>query len=287
VRDEVYRRIYLSKTTVFLCGARPDKKDSVRRKVKDTLQSGIYVYRYDIFLPEELFEEVATGIYRQDLISLENMLADSVDAIVLILESYGAIAELGCFSSNARLRGKLVCLVDAKHKRRQSFINNGPLRLLKDKKEGLVLYIDYKNPDRSMSHIRSAIARVAKHGSKSPSVTNVIQAHHFVLSCIYLLELVNLPVYQDELIQLVRYASGADESKALILTISALAMLRRNREVEITPGRGYRLAPAGSARFAVLKNRSRATRSVNVEAMDEMRVGILNWRYRGKRLAVK
>jgi hypothetical protein len=274
---------------VFLCGARADKKDSVRRKLKKLLQSGPYLFQYDIFLPEDLFEELSVGRNRQDLLSLENMLADSVDAVVLILESSGAIAELGCFSSNPGLRRKLVCLVDQKYKRAKGFIQNGPLRLLASRKEGSVLFIDYEEPGASLGLIRTAISKVAGRGTKLKNVASVVQAHHFVLSCIYLLELAGSQVAQDELVQLVRYASEEEESRARTLAVSALTILMRNREIEMTPGRGYRLAPLGSMRFATLSQRGRLgnTVSVKADAMDEMRVDILNWRYRRKRLAVR
>jgi hypothetical protein len=128
IHDEVYRRFYSYKTTIFLCGASPDKKDSVREQLQKALMDKQYSYMYDIFFPEDLFEELISGPHHQDLISLENILADSVDVVILAIESTGAIAELGFFASNAKLRKKLICLVDQKHKKDRSFIKYGPLR---------------------------------------------------------------------------------------------------------------------------------------------------------------
>ena len=281
IHEEVYRRFYTYKTTVFLCGAGPDTKGSVREQIKDALLSARNSYRYDVFFPEDLFEELISGPRRQDLISLENMLADSVDAVVLAVESKGAIAELGSFASNPKLRKKLVCLVDQRYKKARSFINYGPIRLLKDKKEGKVLYIDFSRAASDIDSIRGAISRARKSSSKLADLANVVQAHHFVLPCIYLLE----PVDRERLVLLVRYASGRDEKSAEALTAGALAMLNKNREVQVTP-EGYRLSQAGLARFAGLERRGRAGRTVNVGAMDALRVAILNMQCRGKPLVM-
>jgi hypothetical protein len=180
-----------------------------------------------------------------------------------------------------------VCLVAEKYKKARSFIKNGPLQLLKTTKEGSVLYIDYKQPYASIDAIRSAISKAASFGSKLQKIESIVQVHHFVLPCIYLLELAGSKVGTEELVQLVKFASGKEEPRARALATGALAILMRNREVEMTAGRGYKLSPLGLARFADLKRRGRRGRTVSEKAMDEMRVNILNWRYRGKRLAVK
>jgi hypothetical protein len=271
IHQEVYSRFYTYKTAVFLCGAGSDAKNSVREQINNALLSEWYSYRYDIFRPEDLFGELMSGPHHQDLIALENMLADSVDAVVLAVESWGAVAELGSFASNPRLRKKMVCLVDRQYKKSRSFINRGPLRLLKDRKEGEVLYIDFSDAASDIDRVREAIARVRKHGSKSAALASVVQAHHFVLSCIYLTE----PVARGGLVLLVRHASGADEKRAEDLTAGALAVLNKNREVHVT-AEGYRLSKDGLARFAVLGRRGRAGQTVNVKAMDALRVAILN-----------
>jgi hypothetical protein len=283
IHEEVYRRFYSYKTTIFLCGAGPDKVGSVREKISEALTTQWYSYQYDLFQPEDLFEELISGPSHQDLISLENMLADSVDAVVLAVESCGAFAELGSFASNPKLRRKLVCLVDHRYRKDRSFINFGPLRLLKDKKEGEIIYIDFANPASAIETIRKSISKIRKQDSKSAMVANVVQAHHFVLPCIYLFE----PVSRTMLAQLVGFASGADRGRAKALTAGALAILSRRKEVETTPD-GYRLSLAGLSHFADFGRRGRTgyTMTINVRAMDDLRIAILNWQYRGKSLSI-
>lgn len=281
ISDEVYRRFYSYKTTIFLCGANADKTDSVREQVHHALLTGPHSYLYDIFRPEDLFEALISGPRHQDLISLENILADSVDAVVLAVESNGAIAELGVFAYSSNLRKKLVCLVDKRRKKDRSFINYGPLRLLKDTKQGRVIYVDFDKAAEQIESVRSAISQARRQGTKSEKVASVVQVHHFVLPCIYLFE----PVEFDTLSQLVRDASDADDCRSRALTAGALAMLGRNREVEMSPS-GYKLSPAGLAQFAALQRRGKTGYATNIRAMDDLRAAILNWQYRGKDLNI-
>jgi len=280
IHDEVYRVFYDFKTTVFLCGAGSDVAGSVRQQINDELTSLRYSFNYDMFYPEDLFEELLFGPKHQDLLSLENILADSVDAIVLIIESYGAVAELGAFASNNNLRKKIVCLVDHKYRKKKSFINYGPLRLLKDKGEGVIVYADFENVTDSMKYVRRAISKVRKIKSKKLGVKNVVQAHHYILPSIYLLE----PVKRETLVQLVKHASGTNDQESSALTAGALSILNKKREIALTP-EGYFLTPAGLLRFSNLGSRGWNHQSIyDATAMDRMRVAILNWRYRGKKL---
>jgi hypothetical protein len=279
IHDEVYKRSYAYKYTIFLCGAGADKSDSIRDSIDRFLTQEWYSFLYDLFYPEDLFDELLFGPSHQDLISLENILADSVDAIVLIIESYGAVAELGAFSSNTKLRKKLVCVVDAKYKKKKSFINYGPLRLMKDKKEGFIVYGDYSDVSNMIEPIRKAISKASKTKTKSAKILNVIQAHHFILPCIYLLE----PVQRDTLLKLVEYASGKNKKISAALTTGALSISNKNHEIQLT-SQGYRLTPAGLTRFKNLGRRGRTRNLYDLKAMDEMRVAIMNWQLRGKKL---
>lgn len=280
IHEEVYKRSYTYKNTIFLCGAGSDKPDSIRNSIDKFLTGSWYSFYYDLFYPEDLFEELLFGPGHQDLISLENILADSVDAIVLIIESYGAVAELGTFSSNKKLRKKLICVVDVKYKKKRSFINYGPLRLMRDKKEGFIVYGDYSNVPKMIDPIRRAISKARRTDTKTVKILNVIQAHHFILSCIYLLE----PVQRDTLVKLVMYSSGKNIKLSTALTTGALSISNKNHEIQLT-SHGYKLTPIGLTRFKNLGRRRGRTKNLyDLNAMDEMRVAIMNWQLRGKKL---
>jgi len=140
--SDVFGRVYDPKTAIFLCGKALGAKDSLRAEIAKALDNLPYPFRYSIMYPEDLFEELLSGPFHQDLLSLETVLARSVDAVVLVLESYGAVAELGAFANHPQLRSKLVCVQDQRFRKAKSFINYGPLRLLRDHKAGRIVYID-------------------------------------------------------------------------------------------------------------------------------------------------
>jgi len=281
VHDQVYKRFINYKTTLFLCGAgkKTNNKDTVRELISNGLTAPWYSAHYDVFYPEDLFDDLLYGPTHQDLITLENILAESVDAVVLIVESYGAVAELGSFASNPNLRKKLICVVNTKFKKDKSFINYGPLRLIRDTHEGLIIYIDYDNVSEHIDDIRWAISKIRRGVKKSVDVTNVVQAHHYILPCIYLLE----PVARNTLVELVHHASGKDLQVSSALTSGALSILNKNRQVALTPD-GYRLTEAGMNRFSKLGKRGRTKHTFNLSALDRMRIAVLNWSLRGKRL---
>jgi hypothetical protein len=281
IHDQVYKRFYDYKTTLFLCGAGGKSGKSVRDQISDALTKGWYAYQYDIFYPEDLFDELLYGPGHQDLITLENILAASVDAVVLVVESYGAVAELGAFASNSILRKKLVCVVNARYKKDKSFINYGPIRLMRDKREGAIVYIDYAKVTEGLELIRRAASKVRKATPKSVDVTNVVQAHNFILPCIYLLE----PIPRDTLVELVRNASGADVRVSSAVTAGALSILNKHREIMLTPN-GYKLTPAGMIRFTNLGKRGSTRHAFDISSLDEMRIAVLNWKLRGKRLRI-
>lgn len=280
MHDEVYKTFYDFKTTIFLCGASTDTDNSVRKEIDTFLQDWrFYLFRYDLVYPEDLFDELLFGEKHVDLLTLENILADSVDAIVLVIESYGAVAELGAFASNPLLRKKLVCVVDGKFKKSKSFIKFGPLRLIKDSGEGEIIYGDFTNVKKMIEPIRKAITKVSKASTKSSRVNNVVQAHHYILSCIYLME----PVTKDLLTEMVKSTSDGDTTASTAITTAALSMLRKKREIIIT-SHGYKLTKSGKSRFEALGKRGRLEMTYDLRVLDKLRVAVINWQCRGKRL---
>lgn len=281
IRDEVYYDFYTYKKTVFLCGAGKATENSVRQAVDAYLREGSFFYKFDVFYPEDLFDELLFGPNHTDLLTLENVLAESVDAIVIAVESYGAVAELGVFSSNQKLRQKLVCIVNAQYRRDKSFINYGPLRLMRDLKEGVIVFADFPLADEALETIKKAISKVALSTTKKTTVDNVLQTHLFVLACIYLLE----PVERSAIEELVKHASGQDYSKSSVLAAGALSILSKGREVILRP-EGYRLSDLGRDRFVGLGRRGYTHHTYDLGTLDDIRVAVLNWQCRGKALRI-
>ena len=92
---------------------------------------------YEIFRPEEIDSWQSDGIFK-DLMSFELELAAICSLVVIILESEGAIAELGAFSQVPELSEKIIAICPEKFKNANSFINFGILRFIAAKKESSV-----------------------------------------------------------------------------------------------------------------------------------------------------
>lgn len=280
LHEAVYDRHSAFKPSVFLCGG------SAEGDLRPALQERLSHWYFDVHAAEDLFEDLLYGPGHQDLLDLENLVAQSVDAIVLVVESAGAIAELGAFASADDTRRKLICVLERKYRRKKSFINYGPLRLMLDKKEGRVIYTDFRKSDEVADSVARAIWKVDRPyrratgiGRAEPGVNNVVQAHRFVLFAIYMLE----PTSRQTIGRVVEYASGVDPRRAAALTSAAVSMLAKRGDVELNPD-GYLLTRRGLEDAASLMRRSSRRYAVSWSAMDHVRTAILNSRLRGKPL---
>ena len=84
---------------------------------------------YEIFRPEEISSWHADGVFK-NLMSFELELAAICSLVVIILESEGAIAELGAFSQFPELGDKLIAICPEHFRNATSFINLGILRFI-------------------------------------------------------------------------------------------------------------------------------------------------------------
>lgn len=75
--------------------------------------------------PEEHFRRLLEDD-RVSLLALENVLAESVDALIICPESPGSYAELGAFVNRNDLLPKIIVISELKYKNRKSFLRRGP-----------------------------------------------------------------------------------------------------------------------------------------------------------------
>lgn len=119
---------------VFLCGGAlsPDPAAQPKRCVLERYMREELHCR--VFYAEHVWQSLSRDLKantRSSLLELERDFARYADAIVLVLESAGAICELGAFAMEDSLRAKLIVLHDRKHKHETSFIQAGPLTWLR------------------------------------------------------------------------------------------------------------------------------------------------------------
>jgi len=280
IREDVYRPAYNFKTTIFLCGADISKKEKMRYKIAESISANWRTY-FDIIFPEDIFDELLNSSKTKDLLSLEALLADSVDSIVVIPESPGSFAELGAFANDAQLRKKLICVVDKKYEKDKSFINKGPLKLVKKENSSGLLFIDPNNIDIEIHSVIKSLKKLKKVSSKRSDKISLLQVENFLLPSIYLLE----PVSKSTLVNLVA-ASTEDESLAFQTTTTAITILTKKRKIESTPY-GFKLTPLGLENFfSFRRTRSRIKRQDETTKLDYLRLEILNLKNRKKKLKV-
>lgn len=121
---------------IFLCGAETGKKKSIRTLLNIELQKDL---KFNAVLPEYIFASLL-GNRNYNLLELEDDLAKSVDVIVLPLEGQGTLCELGAFTMNKELLPKIIVVNNEKFKNKKSFINLGPLDLIKKNNEKNIIY---------------------------------------------------------------------------------------------------------------------------------------------------
>lgn len=281
IKNDIFKPAATYKTTIFLCGGNRAKTDTLRFKLADALGKYSFNYRYDIIYPEDIFEELLCGSKSKDLLSLENLLADSVDAIVLIPESPGSIAELGAFANDNKLLQKIICIIDKKRKKDKTFIMQGPVKLIKKANQNGLLLIDPTNIDKAIKELQTALQKLKKTSSKLKDKITLLQLGNYLLPSIYLLE----PVSLETLEKIVSYATE-DKSNASQAAMTALIILTKKRQVETTPD-GYKLTQLGIKYFfSIRQTRKRVKTQKETIMLDELRLEILNLKHRKKKLRV-
>jgi hypothetical protein len=182
-----------------------------------------------------------SGPNRYDLLSLENLLAEAVDAVVLIIESPGAIAELGAFVNHPVLRKRLIVIQDERYRRTKSFIGHGPVRLLQDKGDGKVLFLPLERIQKHVDEIREAIDAISKDHPVRFDLSNVFHAPSLIIPCLFLLE----ELTREEIAIMVSEATGLSADRLDIVVSGAISVILTERSIAKERGT-FRLTDAAA-----------------------------------------
>ena len=274
LEKEVFQRITLSAPAVFLVGAARSAAATLRDQVRDELAGSLRSPRFDVYYPEDLFEELLRGGERgADLLELENLLAENVHAVVILLESPGAIAEMGAFCNHQGLRDRLVVVVDAKHRRDRSFIMLGPVSFLQRKTKSEVIFHKLGQPNlpRLGAEIRTAIRKVSGGIKVDTSLLNPVAAQHHMRVAIQVLQ----PVSQATLQALIQRAADVGSNDANRIVTTSLSILRREGEVALG-FQGYTMTDAGKQRMKRLLETEPAGAAM-IRSLDRVRIEVLSF----------
>ncbi len=180
--SELYLKISNHNIHCFLCGAKkqPDDSNSNRGRIKKVLEEN---YNYKILYAEDLFKNLVHNRSNNNYLDLENILANDSDVVIIVLESVGAFVELGAFVNRTELRDKLIVLMEIKYKNDESFLNQGPIKLLKSNKKNSVLYYSDINDTDTILKLKNVIKEftrdplISKH---SNDLTSIITLYYFL-----------------------------------------------------------------------------------------------------------
>lgn len=141
---------------IFLCGAAKTDPFS-RRVIFEKYLRENYPF-YEVFLAEDYFMHI--GDSQIDLLTHEQFLTEFADCIMIFLESESAFAELGAFSGDEQVSKKILAINNKKFKNVKSFINLGPIELIK--KNSKYPKIVYSNFDAVLETADQVIEQIEK-----------------------------------------------------------------------------------------------------------------------------
>ena len=142
IKIESSRVEYCKSHIVLLCGGRspekghPDDPTPSVQSLRHALETDLN-NRIEFFKPEDVTNWQVDAIFR-NLIDLEVELAAMCSLVVIILESPGAIAELGAFSQLKEFNDKIVAVCSEGHFQNDSFIKLGIFRHISNDKRTAV-----------------------------------------------------------------------------------------------------------------------------------------------------
>lgn len=148
---------FSSSPIVLLCGGptpineRPGDDPPPIASLRDAISRTIP--SYEIFRPEEIKSWHVDGVYK-NLVSFETDLASICSLVVIVLESVGALAELGAFSQHPELKHKIVAILPSEFRDDASFVNLGLLRHIAEGRDSSVKAYpwDIKAPTGSITN---------------------------------------------------------------------------------------------------------------------------------------
>lgn len=172
---------------IFLCGADQKNEQSTRSTINNIItKNPLTKSNFIIHYPEKLFDKSYFTETNFDFVTLELLLAESVDYLIVVPESPGSFVELGMFTSDSRIIKKLICIQEEKFKIEPSFINTGPIRLLNKIDKRKVFY--YNQKPISTSEISELIEILKKLDYKNKLEYNLFNLEIISLLCIKLLK---------------------------------------------------------------------------------------------------
>lgn len=178
---------------VLLCGGfvetkeRPDDPTPPIRSLRHAVINS--ETSYETYIPENIKSWQSDAVFK-NLVHFEEDLASICSLVVVILESYGSLAELGTFFQHSDLSDKIIVIRSTEFHDQPSFINLGILRHLAEKNISRVKSYpwDIKKPATSItnevvSDVISGIQEALNRLPRRPALNLLNKSHVVVLMC--------------------------------------------------------------------------------------------------------
>lgn len=219
---------------VLLCGGQV-KYDAAPGLSATSLRHAIATSStsFELFRPEEITGWHADGIFR-DLMSFERELAGICSLVVIILESEGALVELGAFSQLSELSEKIIAIRSTDYAAHESFINLGILRFITEKNRTAVKSYPWeiKNPATISNEItQDVISDIQEELAKQPKSQSlkVSQSSHvIVLICEFVRLFIALKEHEIlEYLQIAGVTTTKDVLKGQLFLLTEFRIIRK------------------------------------------------------------
>tara|TARA_R110000796_G_scaffold71409_3_gene162024 strand:+ start:9325 stop:10212 length:888 start_codon:yes stop_codon:yes gene_type:complete len=224
ILNEIYTKLYKREVdfslNIFLCGAETTKKDSIRDLLNNEFKKDA---KFNSVYPEYVFASLyGKGGY--NLLELEDELAKYVDLIILPLEGIGTYCELGAFAVNKSLLPKIIAINNIKFKKSKSFINLGPIDLIKKNNPKNLLYYEQGKEKKIIPEIVEKV-RLRRYDKEiSYDLENIFNLSRYLLYLIAIFQ----PIGNSELERLLKETEkGKIKSKYINSAIQIL--IQKNR----------------------------------------------------------
>ncbi len=226
---ELYEQILKKETdysiNIFLCGASPDRKESIRKDIQGRIKN---LPKFNIVLPEWIFGGLLLN-KQHNLLELEHELAADVDVIVLPLEGYGTMAELGAFASFPDLTKKIIVVNKDTHRHnKRSFINIGPIELIRSQDKGNIIYYTDNSYSNMLDDVYRRLLHFRRHRAKK-EIKNLFTLSRFLLYVIAIFQ----PITKEEI---EKYSKNWNADVQEHYIDPALEILSKNGNIRTDPG---------------------------------------------------
>lgn len=229
---KLYQRDVDLTLNIFLCGADTGRTDSFRYLINNELKKNA---RYNVVYPENIFATLLSS-KENNLLELEDELAKYVDLIIIPLEGQGTLAEIGAFTVNKNLLPKIIAINDAKYKNAKSFINLGPLDLVKKNNSKNLLFFTKGKEMKTLDELLYIVSTKRYSQKESYDLENMFNLSRFVFYLISIFQ----PLGKKELIErlnsLTTTINKDEKVKMKFIDASIQILIQKNRiEKDITP----------------------------------------------------